>query len=111
MSKYLIAILTLSVSLFGVPSLAEEDTPNVLFIMIDDLRPELGAYGKKIIKSPNIDRFADQGVVFTNAYVNVPICGASRASMMTGIRPTESLFLKYYSRIDEEAKDLSLIHI
>jgi len=105
MSKYLIAILTLSVSLFGVPSLAEEDTPNVLFIMIDDLRPELGAYGKKIIKSPNIDRFSDQGVVFTNAYVNVPICGASRASMMTGIRPTESLFLKYYSRIDEEAKD------
>ena len=54
MSKYLTAILTLSVSLFGVPSLAQEDTPNVLFIMIDDLRPELGAYGKKIIKSPNI---------------------------------------------------------
>lgn len=62
---------------------------NVLFLSVDDLRPELGCYGKEIIQSPNIDRLADQGVVFTRAYVQQPICGPSRASLMTGLRPDD----------------------
>ena len=77
---------------------------NVLFIMIDDLRPELGAYGSTAVKSPNIDSLASEAVVFANAYVNVPVCGASRASMMSGIRPTEKRFVGYQARIDEDAK-------
>ena len=77
---------------------------NVLFIMIDDLRPELGAYGSMAVKSPNIDSLASEAVLFANAYVNVPVCGASRASMMTGIRPTEKRFVGYQARIDEDAK-------
>lgn len=77
---------------------------NVLFIMIDDLRPELGAYGSTAVKSPNIDSLASEAVLFANAYVNVPVCGASRASMMSGIRPTEKRFVGYQARIDEDAK-------
>jgi iduronate 2-sulfatase len=60
---------------------------NILFISIDDLRTELNCYGASHIKSPNIDRLAAQGVRFENAHVQQAICMASRASIMTGIRP------------------------
>jgi len=68
----------------GAKTLAK---PNVLFIAADDLRPELGCYGKNHIKSPNIDRLAESGFVFERAYCQQAVCGASRASLMTGLRP------------------------
>jgi len=61
--------------------------PNIVFIAVDDLRPELGSYGNTVIKSPNLDNLASSGFVFTNHYVPVPTCGASRYSLMTGLRP------------------------
>lgn len=61
--------------------------PNVLFIAVDDLRPELGCYGAKYIHSPNIDRLASGGAVFTNHFTAVPTCGASRFAMLTGLLP------------------------
>jgi len=61
--------------------------PNILFIAVDDLRPELGCYGASYIKSPNIDRIAKAGIVFDQAYCQQAICGPSRASVMTGARP------------------------
>ena len=61
--------------------------PNILFICVDDLRPELGCYGAGYIKSPNIDGLAKTGIVFSNHFVQVPTCGASRASMLTGMLP------------------------
>lgn len=60
---------------------------NVLFIAIDDLRPELGAYGASHIISPNIDKLAEEGILFRRAYVQQAICMASRASILTGLRP------------------------
>ncbi|MCF6332463.1 MAG: sulfatase [Draconibacterium sp.] len=58
--------------------------PNVLFICVDDLRPELGCYGKDYVVSPNIDKLANSGYLFTNHFVNIPTCGASRQCMLTG---------------------------
>ena len=76
--------------------------PNVLFIPVDDLRPQLGCYGKTNIHSPNIDRLASEGVLFERTYCNVPVCGASRASLLTGVRPTRERFVGYNTRADED---------
>lgn len=64
-----------------------EKKPNILFIAVDDLRPELNCYGKTDIKSPNIDKLASEGCVFQSHFVTVPTCGASRSSLLTGLRP------------------------
>ena len=63
---------------------AAKEKPNVLLICVDDLRPELGCYGKDYIHSPHIDRLARRGVTFENHYVQAPTCGASRYAMLTG---------------------------
>lgn len=64
-----------------------KEKPNVLFIFVDDLRPELGAYGNDVIQTPNIDKLASEGTAFMNHYVQVPTCGASRYSILTGTLP------------------------
>lgn len=76
--------------------------PNILFIAIDDLRPELGCYGATQVISPSIDKLAGESLIFNRAYCNIPVCGASRASLMTGILPTKDRFVDYLSRADED---------
>lgn len=74
----------------------ENPKPNILFIAIDDLRPELGCYGSKSAVSPNLDKLASEGLLFNNAYCQQAICGPSRASVLTGIRPeTSGVFHNY----------------
>ena len=62
---------------------------NVLFICVDDLRPELGCYGAEHVISPNIDRLALDSAVFERNYCQVAVCNPSRSSMLTGKRPDE----------------------
>lgn len=64
-----------------------QQRPNILFIPVDDLRPETGSYGNPVIKTPNIDRLARSGVMFSRAYCQQAVCNPSRASLMTGLRP------------------------
>ena len=63
------------------------EKPNILFIAVDDLRPELGCYGSLIAKSPVLDKLAADGLRFNRAYCQEAICSPSRASLMTGARP------------------------
>lgn len=66
---------------------ADTERPNVLFIAIDDLRPQLGCYGHGHIHTPNIERLASEGLLFERAYCQQAICMSSRASLLSGYRP------------------------
>ena len=79
--------------------------PNVLFIIVDDLRPQLGAYGFPEVHTPRIDRLAAQGALFERAYVQWPVCGPSRASLLSGLRPETSGVHYIGQRIQEKAPD------
>jgi len=77
---------------------------NFVHIIIDDLRTEgLKSYGDETMVTPSIDRLASEGVVFDRAYANFPSCGASRASLLTGLRPSQQRFTRYDARIDTDA--------
>lgn len=87
----------------------QSEKPNILFIAVDDLRPELNCYGVEGIHSPNIDQLASEGILFNRAYCNIPVCGASRASIMTGLRPARERFLYFYTRADEDAPGVACL--
>ncbi len=91
-------------------ALAADKSPNVLFIAVDDLRPQLGCYGKSGIHSPNIDRLAANGIVFNRAYCMVPTCGASRASLMSGIRPSRNRFVNYLAWAEKDAPGVTTLN-
>lgn len=72
--------------LVSAGSLLATDRPNVLFILCDDLRPDaLGCYGSKHVKTPNIDRLANEGVRFANSFCTTSLCSPSRASILSGL--------------------------
>jgi len=73
-----------------VRAASNSQQPNVLFIAVDDLRPELGCFGAAYAQTPNIDNLAATGVSFTNHFVQVPTCGASRYALLTGRSPAHS---------------------
>jgi len=68
-------------------SSAENQRYNVLFVAFDDLRPDLSCYGDPVAITPNFDRLAAQGTLFNRAYCQLAVCGPSRLSLITGLRP------------------------
>ncbi len=80
-------ILLFLFSSFVIPHSSFSAQPNVLFIAVDDLRPELGCYGVAHMKTPHIDKLAAGGMLFERAYCQVAVCNPSRNSVLSGCRP------------------------
>ncbi len=85
-----LSVMGAGIAAAGMPArllAGEADRPNVLFIALDDLKPLIGAYGVDRVKTPHMDRLAARGIVFLNNHCQQAVCGPSRASLMTGLRP------------------------
>ncbi|MEB2787147.1 sulfatase [Algoriphagus persicinus] len=95
------AIVIVFLSQSYLPTIAQTNKPNVLFIAVDDLRAELGHFENSTIVTPNLDKLASEGVSFTNHFVQVPTCGASRAAFLTGKRPSRTAELGNNIMADE----------
>lgn len=85
--KYFIILIATLVFDTSIGQVNNMSKPNILFIAIDDLKPLIGAYGNTLVKTPNIDRLAKRGTTFINNYCQQAVCGPTRASILTGMRP------------------------
>lgn len=83
----LMTVLLLSCNPRAGSALCASGQPNILFIAVDDLRPETNAYGNRHMVTPHMDALASHGRLFLNHYANVPTCGPSRFSLLTGKYP------------------------
>ena len=93
----------------GAQEAAPRQSANVLLIIADDLRPQLGAYDVDIMHAPNIDRLAEEGLIFRRAYAQWPVCGPSRASLLSGLRPDNSGI--YYSGRRLDSSDAEIVSL
>src|SRR5437868_728568 len=84
MKSRLSLLLVAGLLLFSGRSFAA-DRPNVLWLIAEDFGPALGCFGDKLVKSPNLDRLASEGVRFSRAYTTAPVCSPSRSAFMTGM--------------------------
>ena len=84
----------------------EAKQPNILFISADDLNTDIGCYGNKQVKTPHLDQLSKMGVRFNNAYCQQALCGPSRASIMTGLRPNTTGFIRLTDNIRELTPDV-----
>ena len=83
--KFTLLILCVVMTPDLVSGQSDNKKHNILFISIDDFRPKINSYGESKMITPNIDKLASEGLQFNNAFTNIAVCGASRASIMTGI--------------------------
>ncbi|TNJ42394.1 sulfatase [Tamlana fucoidanivorans] len=109
--KFFKIIVVLLIVLSGCKSKQEQTEvvskkPNILFIAIDDLRPEIGAYGSEIAITPNLDALASDGLKFNRAYCQEAICSPSRASLMTGARPETINVIENFTYFREANPDI-----
>ena len=110
--QFFFIILIWSIS-FANPAQSKEQ-PNILLLVAEDLSNRLGAYGDQVAKTPNIDRLAQSGQIFTNVFTTAGVCAPSRAALITGqhqismgaqhMRSSTSPHGKYFAQPSEEVK-------
>ena len=105
MNRFLTSLFLIG---FLLPVIAAEKK-NVVFLICDDLNCDLGSYGHPLVKTPNIDRLAEQGTRFDRAYCQYALCGPSRASFLTGLYPDQTLIHKNAIYIREHIPNVTTV--
>ena len=103
---YILLVLVVIIAYSCQSKQVDPSLPNILFIPVDDLRPDLGCYGNTTILSPNIDRLAADGVTFTRTYCQQSVCNPSRASLLTGLRPDSIQVWDLYTSFRDVVPDV-----
>ncbi|WP_145304122.1 sulfatase [Crateriforma conspicua] len=99
----LLSSFCLHPSAFAAPSAFAQ---NVLWVMADDLRPQLGCYGDEVVISPHIDQFAQRALRFDHAYVQSAVCSPSRNSMLSGLRPNTTGLRGFGTKVRDVIPDI-----
>jgi len=103
-------LLLVALAVFAVPAVAQEENqgsrPNILFIAVDDMKPLTHAYGDVKIRTPAFDRLSSQSTMFERAYTQFPVCGPSRTSLLTGVRPESNGVLDLKTRMRDIDPDV-----
>ncbi len=87
-------------------NVTDQSRPNILFIAVDDLKPLMTHYGDVKVKTPTLDKLATQSTVFTRAYSQYPVCGPSRTSLLTGVRPESNGVIDLKTRMRDVNPDI-----
>ncbi|HWH69015.1 MAG TPA: arylsulfatase [Candidatus Sulfotelmatobacter sp.] len=104
MKSLLLSCLVTAAAFCAAPAATPPSKPNVIFILADDLGyGDLGCFGQKLIKTPNIDRLAAEGMRFTQAYAGTTVCAPSRCTLMTG-KHTGHCFIRGNKEIPPEGQ-------
>lgn len=98
--------LATTASTLRASGVKEKKRKNVLFIGVDDQNVSLGCYGESAVKSPHLDALASRGIRFSNAHCQYPLCGPSRASLMTGRAPDSTRIYDLSSRVRDTMPDV-----
>ena len=109
MKHIISALAILSIVFLSTDTNAQTTKKNILFIAIDDMKPILGAYGDDYAISPNIDKLADEGVVFANNHCQYAVCGPSRASLLSGQRPDQTQILDLKTKIRSKRPNVTTL--
>jgi arylsulfatase A-like enzyme len=100
----LLLLLIIGAGLSSIRAADRAKRPNILFIMVDDLRAQLGCYGLDFMATPNLDRFAAESRVFNQQFVQAPSCGPSRCSLLTGRYPRRNEDLTNHATFSRRAR-------
>ncbi len=105
--RYLLSITALFLPFLSVAqNVLQVEKPNVIWIMADDLRPQLGCYGDTLVHTPNIDRLAKRSLLFNRAYCQSAVCSPSRNSMLSGLRPNTTGLHGFGTKIRDAIPDI-----
>ena len=89
MSKSIFPVLGIVLLFFSLFLHAQEsERPNIIWIIAEDMSPDLGCYGNQVVTTPNIDGLAEKGMQFTNVFTTSPACSPSRTALATGVFQT-----------------------
>ncbi|MBF0197227.1 MAG: sulfatase [Planctomycetes bacterium] len=102
----LLKSFTTLLTLIFIGNLEAAQKPNVLMIIVDDLKPTMGCFGDTLAITPHMDRLASQGMIYSNNHCQQAVCGPSRASLLTGLLPNNSKVWNFGDKMRQTNKDV-----